>query len=533
MAGRCMYDFQGDASQNELSFQEGDSVVITDMNVGDGWWQGCINGGPPGLIPASYVELQPGAEVVPPTQEVGGDEDDDGWDEDSDGGSDFAEGPEEADGDDDDSASRSSSDAKVVSRKGGGVASGQMSRSATMKRSVNRFSAFVKAGAEGFMIGDFKKDLAVKSSEHIHIIGDNQGISVVPMWQDLGNKWGEITVTDGGKVKKTLSSYSAYNIQSQRHTVKRGFRHFQWLHDRLCDKFSCICVPPLPDKTYSPKYGEDYSQKRMLKLKLWLQRVARHPVLVNAKAFEHFLTCDEKHKSQWKDGKRAAEKDEIVGPNFFRVIQTDLNCPRDAVKKVELFGSFQQKMSKGVHKCQEIAQTHAKRMAGAISKEYSVVGQGFKQLSEVFKEPGDGDSIKLSMAVQGAAVGMENMAQLWKNQPILDQIPWMDGLTEYGNMLTQFSDAVQSSKEADAKVKHLSKNVSEEEADLQADKQMVEERGNVIHMVTLCEVSHFHKQRCVDFKKYFLNYLQAQKEFHLKMIEKLEAAEQQFSQLPF
>lgn len=31
MAGRCMYDFQGDASQNELSFQEGDSVVITDM----------------------------------------------------------------------------------------------------------------------------------------------------------------------------------------------------------------------------------------------------------------------------------------------------------------------------------------------------------------------------------------------------------------------------------------------------------------------------------------------------------------------
>lgn len=88
----------------------------------------------------------------------------------------------------------------------------------------------------------------------------------------------------------------------------------------------------------------------------------------------------------------------------------------------------------------------------AIRKEYVVVGQGFKNLADVFKEAADGDSIKLSMAVSNASFCMDDMAMLWKEQPQHDQRPWIDGLTEYGSMLTQFGDAVQSSKEAEARV---------------------------------------------------------------------------------
>jgi len=101
-----------------------------------------------------------------------------------------------------------------------------------------------------------------------------------------------------------------------------------------------------------------------------------------------------------------------------------------------------------------------------------VVGQGFKQLSDVFKEAADGDSIKLCMAVSQASFTMDDMAKLWKEQPNHDQRPWIDGLTEYGSMLTQFGDAVQSSKEAESRVQHMRSRLR---PDMEAaDKEKVE-----------------------------------------------------------
>ena len=76
-------------------------------------------------------------------------------------------------------------------------------------------------------------------------------------------------------------------------------------------------------------------------------------------------------------------------------------------------------------------------------------------MSDVFKEAGDGDSIKLCMAVSEASFAMDEMSNLWKDQPNHDQRPWIDGLTEYGSMLTQFGDAVQSSKEAESRVSSM------------------------------------------------------------------------------
>ena len=30
--------------------------------------------------------------------------------------------------------------------------------------------------------------------------------------------------------------------------MSRRYKHFDWLFDRLVEKFTCISVPPLPDK---------------------------------------------------------------------------------------------------------------------------------------------------------------------------------------------------------------------------------------------------------------------------------------------
>jgi len=33
--------------------------------------------------------------------------------------------------------------------------------------------------------------------------------------------------------------------------VSRRYKHFDWLHDRLVDKFPTVAVPPLPEKQIS------------------------------------------------------------------------------------------------------------------------------------------------------------------------------------------------------------------------------------------------------------------------------------------
>lgn len=49
-----------------------------------------------------------------------------------------------------------------------------------------------------------------------------------------------------------------------------------------------------------------------------MDSVSRHPVLSRCSVWQHFITCtDEK---RWKLGKRKAEKDELVGANFFFTI---------------------------------------------------------------------------------------------------------------------------------------------------------------------------------------------------------------------
>ena len=35
--------------------------------------------------------------------------------------------------------------------------------------------------------------------------------------------------------------------------MERRYKHFDWLHDRLVEKFTVLAVPPLPDKQYAGK----------------------------------------------------------------------------------------------------------------------------------------------------------------------------------------------------------------------------------------------------------------------------------------
>jgi hypothetical protein len=62
---------------------------------------------------------------------------------------------------------------------------------------------------------------------------------------------------------KGLKSFIQYNItpHNTRRTVTRRYKHFDWLHERLVEKFNFIPVAPLPDKVVTGELPTDYRCK--------------------------------------------------------------------------------------------------------------------------------------------------------------------------------------------------------------------------------------------------------------------------------
>lgn len=98
------------------------------------------------------------------------------------------------------------------------------------------------------------------------------------------------------------------------------YKHFDWLYGRLVERFPVISVPHLPEKQATGRFEEDFLSKRRKGLIWWMNHMTSHPVLAHCDVFQHFLTCGADEKA-WKQGKRKAERDELVGANFFLTIR--------------------------------------------------------------------------------------------------------------------------------------------------------------------------------------------------------------------
>lgn len=98
------------------------------------------------------------------------------------------------------------------------------------------------------------------------------------------------------------------------------YKHFDWLYARLVERFPVISVPHLPEKQATGRFEEDFISKRRKGLIWWMNHMTSHPVLARCDVFQHFLTCGVDEKA-WKQGKRKAERDELVGANFFLTIR--------------------------------------------------------------------------------------------------------------------------------------------------------------------------------------------------------------------
>uniref|UniRef100_A0A4W4FYP1 PX domain-containing protein n=1 Tax=Electrophorus electricus TaxID=8005 RepID=A0A4W4FYP1_ELEEL len=373
--------------------------------------------------------------------------------------------------------------------------------------------------------------LCALQSQRIECTQD-QG-EVGPVWEYPETQL-DCVVADPKKGSKMygLKSYIEYQVtpNTTNKPVNHRYKHFDWLYERLLDKFgSAIPIPCLPDKQVTGRFEEEFIKMRMERLQAWMSRMCRHPVISSSEVFQLFLTY--KDEKDWKMGKRKAEKDETVGVMIFSTIEPEGVPDLDLLEveqKCEQFSRFTKAMDDGVKDLLTVGQEHWKRCTGPLPKEYQRIGKAFQNLSSVFNSSGYEGEATLTDALTAAGKTYEEIAQMVAEQPRKDLHSLMETNNEYKGLLGCFPETIGVHKAAIEKVKEADKLVATSKI-TPAEKVTMAKRLSTMSYSLQAEMNHFHNHRIYDYNRVMQLYLEQQVKFYETIAEKLRHAHSQFT----
>ncbi|XP_034017656.1 sorting nexin-9b isoform X2 [Thalassophryne amazonica] len=585
LKAQVLYDFTAEPGNNELTVKEGETITVTNQNIGGGWIEAQNSKGEVGLVPEDYIELSQavpsfsGAAVTvapgnvtsadlsffdtyapssAPAQHQASNGNDpwSAWNTDPARGSsnNWASNPEasqtgrnstadpwgsvgqnhpqayQGPGAEDDEWDDEWDDVKSS----GGYAesesgeSGAISRSgahgSSMKISLNRFPGFSKSGPELYLLCKQSAKGKDKLTVYIGEVG--------PVWFYPETQLDCIVAhPKKGSKMYGLKSYIEYEVtpSTTNRPVNHRYKHFDWLYERLHDKFgSTIPIPSLPDKQVTGRFEEEFIKMRMERLQGWMTRMCRHPIISSSEVFQLFLSY--KDEKDWKMGKRKAEKDETVGVMIFSTIDTearDLELP-DVENKCEQFSRFTKAMDDGVKEILTVGHEHWKRCTGPLPKEYQRIGKAFQNLSSVFISSGYQGESTLTDALTAAGKTYEEIAQLVAEQPKKDLHFLMETNNEYKGLLGCFPEIFGDHKAAIDKVKEADKLVAANKITTQ-DKVTMGKRLSTMSYSLQAEMNHFNSNRIYDYNRVMQLYLEEQARFYEMIAAKLRQAHSQFT----
>ncbi|KAL4630469.1 sorting nexin-9 isoform X1 [Arapaima gigas] len=590
---QVLYDFTAEPGNNELTVKEGETITVTNQNIGGGWVEAKNSRGQVGLVPEDYIEIQKvlagggGNVAVPdlsffdafaPTsassshqqclslvlvypqkadttllQASNGSDPWSVWNADTTGnaanswaakpeGTETAkaasnwdssgqghlqayQGPGTADDEDwDDEWDDMKTGGYTESEAGeGGAMNRGGAHGSSMKIALNKFPGFSKSGPELYLLGK----LPPKGKDKIPVYLGEVG----PVWLYPETQI-DCVVADPKKGSKMygLKSYIEYQItpSNTNRPVNHRYKHFDWLYERLLDKYgSAVPIPSLPDKQVTGRFEEEFIKMRMERLQGWMTRMCRHPIISNSEVFQLFLSY--KDEKDWKMGKRKAEKDETVGVMIFSTIEpeaTDLD-PIEVEQKCEQFSRFTRAMDDGVKDLLTVGQEHWKRCTGPLPKEYQRIGKAFQNLSSVFTSSGYQGESTLTDALTAAGKTYEEIATMVAEQPRKDLHFLMETNNEYKGLLGCFPDTIGVHKAAIEKYKEGDKLVAAGKITTQ-DKTTMARRISTMSYALQAEMNHFHSNRIYDYNRVMQLYLEQQVKFYETIAEKLRQAHARF-----
>uniref|UniRef100_A0AAR2L7Z1 Sorting nexin n=1 Tax=Pygocentrus nattereri TaxID=42514 RepID=A0AAR2L7Z1_PYGNA len=535
---QVLYDFTAEPGNNELSVREGETITITNQSIGGGWIEAQNSRGEIGLVPEDYVEVRitdrPKGTLGHKARHYSHTytqlrvclcvccNGNDPWavfDNNASGGfsNNWAAQPE-------------------------GTETGKNSSNAWGSTSYGHPQAYQGPGAEddewddewderkssGYTEGETGEGGAItRGGAHgssMKIIGE-----VGPVWEYPDSQL-DCVVADPKKGSKMYGLKSYIEYQTTNRPVNHRYKHFDWLYERLLEKFgSAIPIPSLPDKQVTGRFEEEFIKMRMERLQAWMTRMCRHPVVANSEVFQLFLNY--KDEKDWKTGKRKAEKDETVGVMIFSTIEPeglpDLEL-LEVEQKCEQFSRFTKAMDDGVKDLLTVGHEHWKRCTGPLPKEYQRIGKALQNLSSVFTSSGYEGEATLTDAMTAAGKTYEEIAQMVAEQPKKDLHFLMETNNEYKGLLGCFPDTIGVHKAAIEKVKEADKLVATNKITT-TEKVTMGKRASTMSYALQAEMNHFHSNRIYDYNRVMQLYLEQQVKFYETIAEKLRHAHSQFT----
>uniref|UniRef100_A0A8C2DCD2 Sorting nexin n=1 Tax=Cyprinus carpio TaxID=7962 RepID=A0A8C2DCD2_CYPCA len=557
---QVLYDFTAEPGNNELSVREGETITITNQTIGGGWIEAKNSRGEVGLVPEDYIEInqaQPfisGGNAAPldlsffdshmPTPASTAQVSMTGTFHTSNGNDPWAVF--------DNNASGGFSNNWAAQPEG--TETGKTSSNAWHSGGHGHPQAYQGPGAEddewdeewddvkssgGYAESEAGEGGAINRGG-AHVGSHHTHWTCIPRTGEVGPVWAypdyqlDCVVADPKKGSKMygLKSYIEYQVipTTTNKPVNHRYKHFDWLYERLLEKFgSAIPIPSLPDKQVTGRFEEEFIKMRMERLQGWMSRMCRHPVISSSEVFQLFLSY--KDEKDWKMGKRKAEKDETVGVMVFSTIEPEGLPDLDMIEveqKCEQFNRFTRAMDDGVKDLLTIGNEHWKRCTGPLPKEYQRIGKAFQNLSSVFISSGYEGEAALTDALTAAGKTYEEIAQMVAEQPKKDLHFLMETNNEYKGLLGCFPDTIGVHKAAIEKVKEADKLVAAGKI-TPSDKITMSKRASIMSYSLQAEMNHFHSNRIYDYNRVMQQYLEQQVKFYEMIAEKLRHAHSQFT----
>ncbi|CAK9301128.1 unnamed protein product [Gordionus sp. m RMFG-2023] len=581
---KCLYDFEAQ-HPGELTSKSGEILTIIRQDIGEGWWEARNKYGKCGLIPQSYLEVvyeSPPLQPPPPLPSIysnlaeifgasnqappipapahrnminnvqgnnyPGTSATDLISKDNILGqpnantfqsmpltahAELVQQDWDSDWDDDeeDDYALPASQADATSTNGYKMKPAQSETGVgTLKRNFNRFSIF-KTGVEPYIMGQSKmKDIDLANNQYpIEIIqSSNNTCSFMPISPE---KVYTCTISSPQKESKLkgLKSFIAYQMTCSNTGIRisRRYKHFDWLHERLQEKFTLIAIPPLPGKQVTGRYEEEFIEHRMNRLQMWVNRICRHPILSQCQVWLHFVSCTD--MKQWKDGKRKAEKDPLIGAELFNTIKVPgqtLNL--DSIEQqIQKFTKFIKKLDYTVTTLINLISDLPKKILSPSVNYFDLLLTQFGNVSKAFELDERADLIHTIDGIKNMCdsshINWEAFFDKYKNNLILIQ----DMLYEYKGFLSEFPNILNNHRSALNKVKEYQKiydqptnptqsinqlqNVSQNNPHLNSGSALnvggdsdklglIYKRMSVISYFTLSEMNYFRIECAKDFK---------------------------------